>query len=488
MRSQLFRAPEDFRSARCQAYTLLPFRFMRWNPDELLIVNEVGEYTFLENATFHQFVDGLLSNSAPAYSDLKSQHFLSDSDSTVPVELLALKYRTKKHFLNGFTRLHMFVVTLRCDHTCAYCQVSRVTEDKERFDMSSQTATRAVGLMFQSPAPEIKVEFQGGEPMLNFEMVRHIVNLCEARKEAADKQIEYVVTTNLSRLSDTQLDFLRAHNICVSTSLDGPEALHDLHRRRRGGESYRTTIANLRRVREALGHDRVAALMTTTEASLKYPKEIVDEYIGQGFDSIFLRSISPYGFATRSGLAAAYDSQRFLDFYKVALARILEVNCDGTDFVEVFAQILLRKMLTPFATGYVDLQSPAGAGISAVTYNYDGSVYASDESRMLAEMNDTSFRLGFVTDTYDELFGGETLRRIVDTSCAEALPGCSQCAFVPYCGADPVYHWATQGDLVGHRPTSGFCSKNMGIIRHLFDLLRGGDEFTRNLFLRWATM
>jgi len=82
--------------------------------------------------------------------------------------------------------------------------------------------------------------------------------------------------------------------------------------------------------------------------------------------------------------------------------------------------------------------------------------------------------------------GGERLRAIVEQSCVETMPGCSECAFVPFCGADPVLHWATQGDLVGHRPTSAFCRRNMGIIRHLFELLRGDDDFVKQLLTSWA--
>jgi sulfatase maturation enzyme AslB (radical SAM superfamily) len=123
-----------------------------------------------------------------------------------------------------------------------------------------------------------------------------------------------------------------------------------------------------------------------------------------------------------------------------------------------------------------------------VAYNYDGGVYASDEARMLAAMGDESFRLGSVhDDTYEAIFGGETLRALVAGSVLEVLPGCAECAFVPYCGADPVFHHRTQGDIIGHRPTSAFCARNMGILRHLFELLRSGDTFTRDLLTSWAT-
>ena len=51
-------------------------------------------------------------------------------------------------------------------------------------------------------------------------------------------------------------------------------------------------------------------------------------------------------------------------------------------------------MLADRPLGYVDLRSPAGIGLGALVYNYDGKVFASDEGRMLAEMGDRTFELG----------------------------------------------------------------------------------------------
>lgn len=482
-----FRPPEQFLPAPA-GYRLLPFRFLRWDGDEVLLTNDVGEFLFLPRTAVEDLVAHRLPRESPAFLELKARHFLAEGDSDAPLELLATKYRTKKSFLDGFTRLHLFVVTLRCDHSCRYCQVSRVTANKHRYDMSRETAEKSIDLMFRSPALALKVEFQGGESLLNFDLVRWIVERVEERNLVERRQLEFVVATNLSPLTDEMLEFLRDHRVLISTSLDGPDHLHDSNRPRRGNDSHAVTVANLRRAREVLGHDRVSAIMTTSQASLDQPREIIDEYVRQGFDAVFLRPISPYGFAVRTGEAARYQALEFLEFYRRGLDHVIELNRAGTPFIEVYAQILLTKILTPFATGYVDLQSPAGAGISAVVYNYDGDVYASDESRMLAEMGDRSFRLGNVhADNYEDIFGGEILRNLVYQSVAEALPGCSDCAFLPYCGADPVFHHRTQQDLVGHRPTSAFCTKNMGILRHLFGLLRQGDDFTRELLTNWAT-
>jgi His-Xaa-Ser system radical SAM maturase HxsB len=466
-------------------YNLLPFRFLDFDGRKFL-VNEVGEHLFLEQATFEAFVSHRLERSTPEYSDLKSKHFLFDSGAALPVSLLATKYRTKRSFLAGFTGLHIFVVSLRCDHSCHYCQVSRVSINKQKYDMSEETARRAIDLVFRSPANPLKIEFQGGEPLLNFELVQLIVTETERRAAIDGRSVEFVIATNLAFLSDEVLAFCRTHEVLISTSLDGPAFLHNANRPRPGNDSYEVATRSIDRVRQELGFDRVSALMTTSRLSLEHPVEIVDEYVARGFDHIFLRPISPYGFALRTRTKTGYELDQFLSFYKEALAHIIELNRSGTFLVEDYAKILLTKILTPFPTGYVDLQSPAGVGIGVAVYNYDGDVYVSDEARMLAEMGDRSFRLGNVhQDSYEELFLGEKLKSLISDTVIESLPVCADCAFQSYCGADPMENYATQGSVIGHRPLSFFHKRNFEIICHLIRLYYSDDPFVKPLFWSW---
>lgn len=105
---------------------------------------------------------------------------------------------------------------------------------------------------------------------------------------------------------------------------------------------------------------------------------------------------------------------------------------------------------------------------------------------MLAEMGDKSFRLGNVHEqTYEELFIETSLLETVLETTVETLPGCSECAYSPYCGTDPVFNYATQGSVFGHRPTSSFCNRNMAIITHLIELLEAGGDRSRVL-RSWA--
>jgi radical SAM protein with 4Fe4S-binding SPASM domain len=199
-----------------------------------------------------------------------------------------------------------------------------------------------------------------------------------------------------------------------------------------------------------------------------------------------LRPLSPYGFAIKTKTHAAYNTEEWLKFYFEGLDYVIKLNKGGQSFVESYAATILTKMLTPFDTGYVDLMSPAGIGISAIVYNYDGDVHASDESRMLAEMGDNTFRLGNVhRNSYDEIFLSDSLLNPLEESFASSVPMCTDCAFEPYCGADPVFHHVTQGDFVGRKPLSAFCERNMTIFRKLINLMEA-DEGTKRIFRRWA--
>ncbi len=483
--ARTFHTIESYGS-RPESYTLLPFRFIALDGDKELVVNEVGEYLIVPLGTVRQLVKHTVDADSDLYRDLKARQFLYDGNSAPLLDILAAKYRTKKSFLDGFTKLHIFVVTLRCDHSCHYCQVSRQTTDRTRYDMSPETAERALQLMMRSPSQHLTLEFQGGEPLLAFDTIKHTVSQAKRLAAERDKNLEIVICTNLAYADRDVLMYCRDENVKISTSLDGPAFLHNANRPRPGNNSYELTIDGIRRAREIVGKQNVAAVMTTTRSSLGHPTEIIDEYLKQDFRSIFLRPISPFGFAVKSKHRTGYDMARFLDFYRSGLAHILELNRQGIDMQEVYAKIILAKILTPYATGYVDLQSPAGAGISVLVYNYDGDLYASDEARMLAEMQDNTFRLGNVhSDTYESIVKGHAFQRLLSAACNEALPGCSQCALQTYCGADPVFHHATQGDLFGHRPTSAFCYKNMEIIKHIFGLLATEDKELLRIFFTW---
>ncbi len=467
-------------------YELLPFRFEQLEGEDVVVTNFVGEFVILKRDKLDDVVHKRLSPTDETYSLLRSRHFIKEAADTASIQLLGLKTRTKFSNLRNFTNLHLFVVSLRCDHSCHYCQVSRQSENKAAFDMTEETADKALKIVFRSPNPAIKIEFQGGEPLLNFDLVKHVVLKAKQINEVEKRDLQFVITTTLSLMTDEILEFCKEHRIYLSASLDGPEDLHNKNRPRPGKDSHQKFVQGLQKARDKLGYDSVSALMTTSPGSLTRVRDIIDEYLKLDMDGIFLRHLSPYGFAIKTKSYEAYNVERWLEFYKEGLDYIVELNKRGVRFTEHFASLLLTKMFTSSDPGFVDLMNPSGAGIAAVVFNYDGDVYASDESRMLREMGDTTFKIGNLhNSTYEEIFTSGALLNALDDSFTMSAPMCTDCAFEPWCGAEPVFHHAIFGDVLGRKPESEFCKRIMGVVRHLLKTMHADPE-AKEIFMRWA--
>ena len=463
------------------SYYLLPFYYRQLNDKEIL-VNEIGDYLAVPAGTAKRIVNKQVDKKEELFHDLLSNYFISLTPIPELIDVYAVRLRTKKAFLDHFTALHIFVLTLRCNQNCVYCQASSQQENTCEKDMKESDLKRAIELMFKSPSPHLTMEFQGGEPTLTPHLIRYAVEYAEEINLLEKRKITYVLCTNCINLTDELLNICQQYNILISTSLDGYSALHNKNRGKT--DSYEKVIAGIEKARDILGFDKVSALMTTSNEALYFPKEIIDTYLKHNFHSIFLRGLNPYGLAVDNTNWQEYNEQ-FVDFYKQALEYIIEINKQGIFFVEEFASLILRKILTPFPIGFVDLQSPAGIINSVIVYNYDGYVYASDESRMLAEVQDYTFRLGHINDKYEDVFYGKKTQEISKIWATECIAGCSDCAYRSYCGVDPVRNYSTQGDMYGHRPTSMFCKKHSAIIDYLFTLLTERRSEVLPIFKSW---
>jgi His-Xaa-Ser system radical SAM maturase HxsB len=457
----------------------------------VLLVNDVGEFYFLEKQLFDTLIAGKLDKKTEEFADLKANGFLFDGHLAETIDLLATKFRTKKRFLYDFTNLHMFVLTRRCNQECAYCHAASVGDaDTADLDMARDTARKALEIAFKTPAPAIKIEFQGGEPLLNLDTLKFMVDYAKELNETAQKHVEFVVCTNLVALTENTLDYFKENHIDISTSLDGPRDIHDACRTlRHGGGTYDIVSEKIAWINEALGYNRLSALLTVTPYNLYRLDEVVDEYIGQGLGSIFIRMLNPFGRAYLNRSNLYYSVSEFVENYAKTLGYIIRINLGGKFFSEYFAALLLTKILTPFATGFVDLQSPGGLGISGAAYNTNGDIYVSDEARMLAATTgDKAFCIGNVHDnSWKDAFCSPQLRTIVEASCIESLPGCAWCAYQPYCGNDPVRNYAISGNMRGKRPEDESCKRHWALFDLMFDYLEENDPDIQDVFWSWLT-
>jgi radical SAM protein with 4Fe4S-binding SPASM domain len=228
---------------------------------------------------------------------------------------------------------------------------------------------------------------------------------------------------------------------------------------------------------------RPGAIVTVSRTSLKHPDKLVDEYIKRGIDSIFLRPITPLGFAKETWGTIGYSPEEYLTFYAKALDRIIAycLKHPKSRFHENTAKMFLTKIITDYDPNYLELRSPCGAGIGQLLYNYDGKVYTCDEGRMIGE---EVFCIGEIRkNTYKELVNHSTVKVLSMASCLDNT-SCDYCVYKPYCGVCPIYNWAVMGNIFSHSATNPRCLINKGILDILFEKLK--NQKVKKLLTKWA--
>jgi len=477
---------------RPKAGTQALFRF-RPIRDKILVTNTEGRWLLLAADEFTEFARGEVKPDSTLHERLASHNFLREG-YRVPEAADAI--RARRSFVHAGPNLHMFVVTLRCNETCVYCHASRANMDAVQTDMSKETAEKAVDLALQTTSSFVTIEFQGGEPLVNYEVVQHVVDYARAQNRERGKQLEFTMVSNFALLDEERLGWLIDNRVQLCTSVDGPEALHNAQRKLPTGDAHQRTVHWTRRINERyreLGLDptlyHVEALLTTTRRTLPMWKEVVDTYVGLGCRSLFLRPLDPFGFAERTRKRLDFPRDEYLEFYRNAVDYMLELNAQGVEILERYAAIFLTKILGGADPNFLDLRSPAGAGIGALAYDYDGSIYTCDEGRMLAAMGDKSFELGHVQSArYRDLVGHPTVRALAIATNLDAQPDCVHCSYQPYCGTNAAFNYKTQGSIFGRMRDNAVCAAHKGIQDYLFEKLDEGDPQVLQTFERWTTM
>ena len=152
----------EFYTDSKEKFWLLPFNFKRLESGKELLINLLGEFLIVPQGTTELIVTknkSSFNDNHSLYCDLLSNNFIHESKQIKNLEILANRYRTKKSNTLNFASLHIFVITLRCEHTCQYCQVSRVSQNKLKYDFENKNLKKAINLMLSSPEKNITIEF-----------------------------------------------------------------------------------------------------------------------------------------------------------------------------------------------------------------------------------------------------------------------------------------------------------------------------------------
>lgn len=385
-------------------------------------------------------------------------------------------------FLHHPPSLFIMVPTNRCNIACVYCHAKAQPVSSLKWDMSEEVLYKTVDFFFSVPRlgrQELRIEFQGGEPLLRYDLVQKAMDYAMKRGEAEGLETRFAIVSNLTLMTDEiAADIKKRGNVALTSSLDGPPTVHDKQRVYPGGKgTYASVVRWAKKLKEEY-EINVPFLPTFTVSGLGHEREIVDEYLDRGVRILYLRCVNDTGRAHEGGYSVGVRPEQFVASWKRTLEYVLEKDRRGHDLREGQTVYLLSNLLDP-RHAYMCLRRPCGCGISQVTVAHDGTIYGCDGGRSVEML-----RMGNVLmDNYDAVFTSEAAMAL-RTIASETLPECQVCPFGPYCGYCVARGINQHSSPIPRIPLDFECQMYREMIPHLFrKLLDREDAIILN---RWV--
>lgn len=324
-------------------------------------------------------------------------------------------------------------VSHNCNFACAYCFADGGTYNDERRNMSFETAKAAIDMLvkYSGARRNLEVDFFGGEPMLDFDVVKQTVYYARSLEKAHNKNFRFTITTNAYKLTDEDIDFFNEQMYNVVISIDGRKSVHDRVRKTLGGaDTHDVVLKNALRFKERRkGQYYVRGTFT------RFNTDFCDDVLylnDMGFDQI---SIEPVVLKDGDPLAIRdEDVPAILDEYEKLAKEYIERR--KTDKWFNFFHFMIDVDNAPCA---VKRLKGCGAGGEYVAVAPDGTIYPCHQFDGIADT-----KLGNVnSDNLDE-----QIRKKFYYCSVPSKPECAECWAKYYCsGGCMANSYKYNGDI-----------------------------------------
>ncbi len=336
------------------------------------------------------------------------------------------------------------LVAQECNMSCVYCY-GQDGEYAGKGMMSEETAFRAVDWLIENSKgiDRVNISFFGGEPLLNFPLIRKTVEYAKVKVSEKNKKVTFSLTTNGSLLTDEIISFLREEKIVPMVSFDGPPALQNRQRPfKNGSGSYDAVRENIRKLQAVLP-DVVARGTVCDDAD---PAECREGIERLGVKRYYVFKASPVVLAGEeerdthcsadesiSNRMISFQEKEWDEFFASVKNRKIEIN----DASERFFPLIMGKKR----------YFSCGVGKGLVGISAAGDIYP---CHRFVGLEDVKF--GNIDDYKAEGIN-DYHRGVVNN-----VPQCSVCWTRYLCGGGCLYdNRAHTGDM--HRPDVLFCKE-----------------------------
>lgn len=317
-----------------------------------------------------------------------------------------------------------------CNLKCKYCFASQGDFKGQRLMMDEETGKKALDFILQNSGnrKNLEVDFFGGEPLMNFQLVKKLVDYGREEEKKYDKHFRFTITTNGVLLSDSIIDYINENMDNVVLSLDGRKCVNDYMRPTNSKKgSYDIIVPKFKKLVDKRGDKDYYIRGTFTNENLDFSEDL-KEYYNLGFRKT---SIEPVVTDEKEPYAIRKEHlQKILDEYEKMSKDYLEIRKEDKDFM--FFHFMIDLTQGPCI---IKRTVGCGAGSEYVAITPEGDIYPCHQF-----VGEEEFKLG----TLDEGILNTSLRD--NFKCANVFnkDDCYECWARYYCsgGCHANAHYA----------------------------------------------
>lgn len=320
-----------------------------------------------------------------------------------------------------------------CNLKCKYCFAGE-GEYHSKGLMSFEVGKQAIDFVIAHSGSRrnIEVDFFGGEPLLNFDVVKQIVHYARGQEEKYGKRFRFTITTNGLLLDEDKKAFINEHMSNIVLSLDGrPEVNDRMRPRADGGGSYNLIVDKFKDMAESRKQDNYYVRGTFTRHNLDFAEDVL-HLADLGFQQL---SVEPVVASAEEEYALREEDLPVIYAEYERLAKeYVKRRAEGKGFN--FFHFMIDLEGGPCV---VKRLSGCGAGHEYIAVTPDGDIYPCHQF-----VGDEAMRMGSVMDdTFDE-----GIKKRFEDSNIYTKPSCSDCFAKFYCsGGCPANAYKYCGDI-----------------------------------------
>ncbi len=228
-----------------------------------------------------------IENCLNTVEELKKEGRLFTPDSFAPMAG-ELKART-----GSVVKALCLHVAHTCNLNCSYCFASQGKFHGDRALMPFEVGKQALDFLIEHSGSRrnLEVDFFGGEPLMNWDVVKRLVAYARSVEKQAGKNFRFTLTTNGMLIDDDVIDFANREMSNVVLSLDGRKEVHDRFRVDYAGQgSFDTIVPKFQKLVEARGGKNYYMRGTFTHANPDFLKDI-DAMLSLGFRELSMEPV-----------------------------------------------------------------------------------------------------------------------------------------------------------------------------------------------------